>query len=162
MTRWRGFATTKKFERDLFDSIILVYLLDWFSRRPLGNLRLSLRLALEAIDQGFQDPSEVFWRVQEREEHPWCRDIMFWWIAKALGAGPHPLIQVWKEERWEGRLPRAILSTTFDGADVLVGSKHRLDLQPLERWIGGVHLKGHRGWKWDEANQRMIEWPTSP
>lgn len=236
------------FEHDLFDQIILIYLLDWFRRQPRGRTKVSLicidqfpgverftglgnldaedvislfpareavspeqfetarrawaaytapdptgvvtlmeedtsalpflrnalrrhlqqfpseenglnlteRLALQAIERGARDPEEVFGQVQAREDHPWCGDTMFWWYLRELGTGDAPLVHLANLEPRDGRLPNAVLSTTFDGSDVLNGARDWLDLRPMDRWLGGVHVKGRQIWRWDERRSVLV------
>jgi hypothetical protein len=47
--------------------------------------------------------------------------------------------------------------TTVLGRRVLAGDADWLEHQPLDRWIGGVHLSAEQSWRWDEASERVIQ-----
>jgi hypothetical protein len=50
----------------------------------------------------------------------------------------------------------ARLTLTEAGHDVLAGRAERVALCGVDRWIGGVHLRGRsRIWRWDDRAQRM-------
>jgi hypothetical protein len=53
------------------------------------------------------------------------------------------------------------LETGYDltvlGRRVLAGDADWLEHQPLDRWIGGTHLTSVNAWRWDEANERMVQ-----
>jgi hypothetical protein len=35
------------------------------------------------------------------------------------------------------------------GRDVLAGKADRVEVAPVDRWLGGTHLGGERDWRWD-------------
>ena len=40
---------------------------------------------------------------------------------------------------------------------MLAGDADHVDLNGVDRWIGGVHLRGHTvDWRWDEATERIV------
>jgi hypothetical protein len=71
----------------------------------------------------------------------------------ALDAGPTPLVTI----EGEPGLTEATFRTwrvgiTEAGQAVRRGAVDRLDAQPLDWWVGGVHLEGHDSpWRWDAA-----------
>jgi hypothetical protein len=45
---------------------------------------------------------------------------------------------------------------TEAGRVVLEGSMDRLELREIDRWLGGVHLRGsEEPWLWDESARRL-------
>jgi hypothetical protein len=43
------------------------------------------------------------------------------------------------------------------GRRVLAGKADYITLNGIDRWIGGVHLLGHRvGWRWDERIRQIV------
>ena len=55
---------------------------------------------------------------------------------------------------------RTRLTLTETGRRVLAGDADHVDLNGVDRWIGGVHLRGHTvDWRWDEATERVVRVP---
>ena len=51
----------------------------------------------------------------------------------------------------------AKLALTDTGRRVLAGQEDHVALNGIDRWIGGVHLQGHRvGWRWDERSHKLV------
>jgi hypothetical protein len=51
----------------------------------------------------------------------------------------------------------ATLALTDTGRRVLSGKDDHVTLNGVDRWIGGVHLQGHRvPWRWDERQQKIV------
>jgi hypothetical protein len=43
----------------------------------------------------------------------------------------------------------------------VAGDSDWLEIQPIDAWLGGVRLRGHRPrWRWDGAWGRLIESPA--
>jgi len=78
-------------------------------------------------------------------------DVQFAAMLRDLTAGPAPLIAIDDAQQPFGRWR---VSRTAAAKDVLSGRVDRLALSPLDRWLGGVHLRrSDRLWRWDaEAN----------
>jgi len=81
-------------------------------------------------------------------------DVQFAAMLRDLAAGPAPLVEIADREqpfaRWR-------ISRTTAAVDVLEGRVDRLTLGPLDRWLGGVHLRpGGRLWRWDAGRQILV------
>jgi hypothetical protein len=69
-------------------------------------------------------------------------------LLRDLASGPAPLVSLAEADgdditRWD-------VTRTDAGADVLAGRADRLSLSPLDRWLGGVHLRpGAHVWRWN-------------
>ena len=51
------------------------------------------------------------------------------------------------------------ITITDAGKDVLAGKKDWIQLNGIDRWLGGVHLKGSEAqWRWDEEREVLVEW----
>jgi hypothetical protein len=49
---------------------------------------------------------------------------------------------------------------TDTGARVLTGAADHATLNGIDRWIGGVHLRGrHLPWRWDDRTETIVR-PT--
>ena len=49
------------------------------------------------------------------------------------------------------------LRLTDTGARVLAGDADQVMLNGIDRWIGGVHLRGrHVQWRWDDGTEAIV------
>jgi hypothetical protein len=56
-----------------------------------------------------------------------------------------------------GEAASADLEITPIGRDVVAGDRDRLEIQSIDTWLGGVHLRGDRPrWRWDGARGRLV------
>jgi hypothetical protein len=102
---------------------------------------------LEACAQGARRKEDLFRRSQAREEAAFLGDTACYALIDGLCAEPAPLLSA-----LEGGYELTVL-----GRRVLAGDADWLEHQPLDRWIGGVHLEADNDWRWDEASERMIQ-----
>lgn len=59
-----------------------------------------------------------------------------------------------------GAAPSVAMRLTGTGARVLAGEADHIALNDIDRWIGGVHLQGHRvPWRWDDGTETIIHLP---
>ena len=110
------------------------------------GLSRSQRHALQAVAFGPGTPDELFRRAQAREEAPFLGDLAFAAIVRDLRAQPAPLI-----EGMDGAL-----EPTARGRSALAGGEDWLAAQPLDRWIGGVHLTTEHPYRWDDDEGRFV------
>ncbi len=47
---------------------------------------------------------------------------------------------------WERRA-----GLTEKGREILRGAADRVELNGIDRWLGGTHLNGEGAWRWDES-----------
>ncbi|HEX7240581.1 MAG TPA: hypothetical protein VF263_09960 [Longimicrobiaceae bacterium] len=122
------------------------------------------RQLLEAVADGARGPREVFLADQAREEAVFMGDASLWEHVRELADGPEPLLRV--EGGGDFRLPRRgayadwfweqRLELTGAGRAVLRGEADRLAAGGVDRWLGGVHLRGRDlPWRWDRAARRL-------
>lgn len=81
-------------------------------------------------------------------------DVQFAAMLSDLTAGAIPLVAIADREqsfsRWQ-------ISRTPAAADALAGRRDRLALGPVDRWLGGVHLRpGAPLWRWDRRNLQLV------
>jgi hypothetical protein len=110
------------------------------------GLSRSQRQALQAIAQGPATLGDLFLRSQAREEASFLGDTAFAKIVQDLHAASVPLI-----EGVEG----ALIPTAL-GRRVLAGDADWLEATTINRWIGGVHLRGTNVARWDEDAARFV------
>jgi hypothetical protein len=75
-----------------------------------------------------------------------------------MAQGPHPLLRLDPSGRPVKRATGVDLTDT--GARVLAGQADQIALNGIDRWIGGVHLQGHRvPWRWDDGTESIVHHP---
>ncbi|HEV2262360.1 MAG TPA: DUF1835 domain-containing protein [Candidatus Rubrimentiphilum sp.] len=111
-----------------------------------SGLSRSQKQVLEAAAQGVAAQEELFKRSQAREEAPFMGDSACYGIVADLCEQPAPLL--------------AKLENGYDitvlGRRVLGGDADWLEQQPLNRWIGGVHLTSEQHWRWDDIVNSFV------
>jgi hypothetical protein len=110
------------------------------------GLSRSQRHALYAVAQGPARLEELFSRAQSREEAFFLGQRAFSKILEDLCSGEGALI-----EDEEGKLVPTAL-----GRRVLAGDADWLDEHPIDRWVGGVHLRRERVARWDDDAARFV------
>lgn len=109
------------------------------------GLSRSQRHALQAVAAGPGRPEELFRRAQAREEASFLGDLGFAAIVRDLQSAPAPLI--------EGE--DGALEPTARGRSALAGAEDWLAVQPLDRWVGGVHLTPEHCFRWNDDTSRF-------
>ena len=116
------------------------------------GLSLTERRILAAIAEGAETAGAAFVRTGAREARPflgdtWCFDKMTRFVA-----APVPLLDA--EPGPVARHTR--LRVTDAGRRVLDGQEDHVALNGVDRWIGGVHVKGHEvPWRWNEGTESI-------
>ena len=122
------------------------------------------RQILEAINAGAATPVDVFLADQAREERPFMGDTTLWSYLYRLGADPAPLVAFAgptvasppagpNQELFRHQT----VSLTLRGHEVLAGRADRLAGAGIDRWLGGVHLRGADAtWRWDGDHLRLV------
>jgi hypothetical protein len=116
--------------------------------------------ALEALLEGPATPVWLFQASNAKEDAPFLGDIIFWTFLYQMSVGPHPLIASTDGPQLPDPLAdpdsaefaASTIQLTDSGRDVLAGKADAIDLNGIDRWIGGVHLSGAGStWRWDET-----------
>jgi hypothetical protein len=103
---------------------------------------------IEACAQGARRKEDIFRLSQAREEAAFLGDSACYAELDALCAQPAPLMTS----------PEQGCELTVLGRRVLAGDTDWLEHQPLDRWIGGVHLTTGRHWRWNETREELEKW----
>jgi hypothetical protein len=111
------------------------------------GLSRSQRQALNAVVRGAAVKEELFRRSQAQEEASFLGDSGFYAILNDLAIAQAPLI-----EEDDG-----LYEATALGQRILAGDGDWLEVAPLERHIGGVHLTNKRPWRFDEVKRSFID-----
>lgn len=124
-----------------------------------GGLARSERQILEllAADPAHpRSPSALFVAAAEAEERNYMGDTTFLQHLRGLADGPRPLVTLPADLARIAPGDRASVRITADGLAVLAGELDWPALHPLDRWLGGVHLRGAAPpWRWDPERRRL-------
>lgn len=118
------------------------------------GLSLTERRILAAVADGAQTAGAAFERLGSREARPflgdtWCFDRM-----TRLCKVSSPLL--WAEPVAAPIDRHTRLRPTDAGRRVLEGHEDHVTLNGVDRWIGGVHLRGHAvPWRWNEGTESI-------
>ena len=106
--------------------------------------------------QGTLAGPHLFVATQHREEWVFMGDTQFYQLIRDLSGARQPLVQI--SDSSANRLGEVRLTET--GRKVLDGEADHIDLNGIDRWLGGVHLKGKSGlFRWDRATSRIVKNP---
>ena len=110
------------------------------------------RQVLEAVAAGADTPVAVFRADQAREPAPYMGDSTLWTHLRDLTLGSAPVLALSAPalsptEEGFGRQSVALVDR---GRAVLAGRADRIGPDGIDRWLGGVHLRGADApWRWD-------------
>jgi len=106
--------------------------------------RRLLRLAESGIELGAAFP-----RMHDDEDAYYVTDLSLADLAQALSRTSPPLVTFAPRGGSREPLQGSVTLTDF-GRAVLAGERDRVEACGIDRWLGGVHLRGHAGvWRWD-------------
>jgi len=114
------------------------------------GLARSERQILNAVADQPRSAGELFVATQRMEERVFMGDLSFWSIARRLATGPRPLLRC---DEWPALVPRQgpPLSLTDAGQAVLAGDADHINMNGIDRWMGGVHLTAGEHWRISNA-----------
>jgi len=119
------------------------------------GLSLTERRVLAAVADGADSAGQAFGRAWARETRPFMGDTTAFSRMDRLAAAPDPLLRLDPPGRPVERTTGVHLTST--GARVLAGEADQIALGGIDRWIGGVHLQGHRvPWRWDDGTEAIV------
>ncbi|MEW1844686.1 hypothetical protein AB0392_42660 [Nonomuraea angiospora] len=109
-------------------------------------------LAAAAVREGAA--GDVFVRAASREVRPYLGDTSCFAMMDRLAGGPYPLLDLRPAGGPVGRA--TVVRLTAAGARVLAGEEDHVRLNGVDRWIGGVRLRGREvRWRWDEGREAL-------
>lgn len=115
--------------------------------------------ALQIVAAGEVRPGRIFGEYQKMESARFMGDLSFWTILNGLLLGASPLLKLSiGEEVTVSLMKEQRLSITDVGRAVLTGEIHRLDILPVDKWIGGVHLTPQNMWCFDHNLGKVSRW----
>lgn len=179
---WRAYASPDPREIEALlsgDCSALPYLAAAMRRRledfpcVRNGLSRTQNQLLTAIRDGAHSLSELFTVVTKMEGRPFWGDMGIWTIADELATAGTPLlvatgpdslgdIALVDHPRLSQReLRRWRLDLTGAGRSVFAGDADAIELNGIDRWMGGVHLTGSQGaWRWDETQSQLVGSPV--
>lgn len=134
-------------------------LLQQFPAKSNGLSR-SERQILEIMSTGESDPSRIYMRTQRKEDYPFMNQVMFWLTISRLVQCDEPAIELKEERRQEKmkdgfvrEVSETCLILTDVGRDLLKNKLDWIQLNGIDRWVGGVHINAGNIWRWDSKNR---------
>jgi len=135
-----------------------------------NGLGLIENLALELIDEGLNDFSDLFPRFGDAEPVYGLGDAQFWLALQQLSTANKPLLAITngKNNREKNGavgqqtltteiVRKAMLELTQLGRSVLKGKTDFVILNGIDLWLGGVHLFDQNNlWRWNEQSGTMV------
>ena len=96
----------------------------------------------------------AFVRAAARETRPYLGDTWAFAMMDRMAHARIPLLDVEPADRRVDR--ETSLRLTDMGARVLAGMADHVTLNGIDRWLGGVHLRGHHvPWRWNDATETI-------
>jgi hypothetical protein len=120
------------------------------------GLSLTQRRILAAVDAGATDAGATFEAAISRETRPFLGDTWCFASMTSMAQAPTPLLVTSPAGQPVDRTTRVELSE--EGRQVLAGRADHVELNGIDRWIGGVHLAGDQSpWRWDEGTETIVD-----
>ena len=132
----------------------LIRLLEEYPATTNGLGRLHRQL-LELLNESERSPVELFRQNAAREEAMFLGDGVYWLHVEALASARVPLLELALNRHMNDRLPDGVVRITTAGRDVVAGKRDAIELNGIDRWLGGVHLRDHSGPRWDTQQLRL-------
>ena len=123
------------------------------------GLSLTERRILAATPADGATAGTVFTRLGEREARPYLGDLFAFRIMDRLANARVPLLEL--DPPGDAVTAAIRLRPTPAGTRVLRGEADHVALNGVDRWVGGVHLRGDRpSWRFDEGTESVQPAPT--
>jgi hypothetical protein len=120
-----------------------------------NGLSRSQQQALRGLAAGASTFEDLFRATQRMEERVFMGDRSFLRLLHELAAPPWPLLRF--EPAPSGSLRGQRLSLTTTAREVLDGRDDWVRIRGIDRWLGGVHLRGaEAAWRWDGEAGRLV------
>ena len=118
------------------------------------GLSLTERRILAATPLGGAAAAAVFGRLGAREARPFLGDLWCFRMMARLAGAQVPLLEL--DPPGDRVTAATRLRPTDAGRRVLRGEADHVALNGIDRWVGGVHLRGQAArWRWDEGTESI-------
>lgn len=120
-----------------------------------AGLSRTERQALSTLqERGALSGRRLFAAVQSQEEQSFMGNLSFYRMMADLSSVRHPLVQI--TDTLQHSLGEVTI--TEAGRSVIEGRVDHIELNGIDRWLGGVHLQGDQTqWRWDHASARIVK-----
>ncbi|MCC7408139.1 MAG: sigma-70 family RNA polymerase sigma factor [Phycisphaeraceae bacterium] len=132
------------------------------TRNGLGRTEQQI---LDAVVDVPHTGVELFRHDTAAEQAVFMGDATFWVYVKRLAQGPQPLVTIDRpvaipapdaHDSFDAAMARARITLTDIGRTVQRGDADYVALNPLDRWLGGVHLSPDEpAWRWNVTQRRL-------
>ena len=117
--------------------------------------------ALQFISEGHKAFGSLFLEIGKSAPAYGLGDAQFWTDLRLMGAGAEPLLIIAgvgnSTDAVDGNVfVKATFELTETGTAVLAGTRDHIELNGVDRWLGGVHLTDSSFWRWDEEKHKLI------
>lgn len=135
----------------------LMKLLQEYPNSRSGLSRLEILLLREIQKEGSLRVVDAVGSINAKET---VGDLRLFDMLRELVRTPHPLLEFAEPfhrniKTWQ--FNAGVLKLTELGKQVLVGKADHVSINGIDRWIGGVHLRGKDvRWRWDQAAKRVV------
>jgi len=135
----------------------ITFMLQEYPERHSGLSRLERKLLQTVQSLGVTAPAFAIAMPLHTEM---VGDGLLLDMLRAFVTAPHPLLRF--AEPFTGKLDSykfngSKITVTDEGRGMLAGKADHVALNGIDRWIGGMHLLGHRvRWRWDERLHRIV------
>jgi hypothetical protein len=120
------------------------------------GLSLTERRILAVTPAEGASAAAVFWQLGAREARPFLGDLWYFRTVARLAGARVPLLAI--DRPGEPVTAGTRLRPTAAGRRVLRGEADHVALNGIDRWVGGVHLRGRAArWRWDEGTESITE-----
>jgi hypothetical protein len=118
-----------------------------------NGLSRSEQQMLSALRQRDLTFHELFAACQDMEERVYMGDTIFRSILRGLADGRNPLVRT----AGPATAPPGTVQFALNdlGDVVLSGGADHVELNGIDRWMGGVHLTPANPWRWDADSQAL-------
>ena len=119
------------------------------------GLSRSERQILTAVRQGSNSFGKIFAACARMEERVYMGDTTFWGILRTLAGGRNPLVELQGSASPHFDATRRVRLNDL-GEVVLDGGADYVELNGIDRWMGGVHLSPSQLWRWNPATETLV------
>ena len=111
---------------------------------------------LRLLSQGEMDLVSLFIAQQACEERIFMADTVFTDILNAMSECEKPLLTSLGGKRFTFSLSKwSVAKITEEGLSILSGQKTWQETQPIDKWLGGVHLSQNNLWCWNSLAKQI-------
>lgn len=129
------------------------------TRNGLGRVE---DLALRLIDEGNHNFAKLFAKFGEAEPVYGFGDLQFYTELARWAHSAKPLLELHSAGIFDfSKMPEDFSQLSFSisevGKAVLAGDQDFVEINEVDFWLGGVHLKSDNDlWRWEEARQTLV------